>query len=825
MGAQTYLPIEILDYIETHAPAPDSAYGISQRELAKALGYHPCSMSRPLDALVKDGLLDSRRGLVREGARKQLTYRLTEEGRARLHKETREVPLLSGEVPPPPHPFLGRKDELALLADFSREGRTISFIDGAPGMGKSALISRHLRRIKRGRVPFWFTVRAGSSPRQFVSALSHALSFLGVPQLAYYTQLPRAPIPREVADLAARALGPRSLAVVIDDVHLANPDLKTFLTDFVLALVKTRDDQVYLVGQESSAFDTGNLPSHRLTVGGLDRAAAHDLTDRAGGLADRFEKVFQSTMGSPLLLRMAVSNPEVEADAATLPSAILNRLPPDEVRAILPVVLANEPLPVSFVGEVGRLSAGRIAELINEGLLHRTLQGRVEVLQVVRDAFMSRVSPADEREAHSSLAVFYSRSHRPEAVRERFLHLVEAESWKLAGQLLERQERVILRLGFSQSVRNAMRHLVTGLPTGQARAKVLTIEADLLRAHSEYSEAIVVLRRAMSEAQSDARLVCECLLSIVDLYVRLRQLDQAREEFSNARKIGPGSRRLQAYFALTEARLAAARGDRQVAQTLYQEAFEKARRFRTPDLALESIAAWTSLAEPGSGPDIALRIIEEALPEARQTGRLDVAFNLMLIRARAYADMGRDDLAETEIKAIRSEAEALGYLNQLTYTLSGLAAVAIEGSRWRDALSYAKQASALAERLGNDLVLGHTLALLCTTEFRQADSGGDPSLLEVAVQHGEKSVEVLNRLPPSDSLVYAHGYLTEVYAYRHDLERARSNYDRAVSLAVSLDLTWLKDRLDSELRPMVYPENQQSRAAGDQPAEAKTSAV
>lgn len=86
MGAQTYVPIEILDYVQTHAPPDDSPFGISQKELARALGYHPCSMSRPLEALVDGGLLTAQRRLVREGIRKQITYRLTAEGRARLRE-------------------------------------------------------------------------------------------------------------------------------------------------------------------------------------------------------------------------------------------------------------------------------------------------------------------------------------------------------------------------------------------------------------------------------------------------------------------------------------------------------------------------------------------------------------------------------------------------------------------------------------------------------------------------------------------------------------------------------------------------------------------
>ncbi|MFI5415332.1 MAG: hypothetical protein ACHQ16_06690, partial [Candidatus Lutacidiplasmatales archaeon] len=100
MPVQTYLPTEILDYLETHAPPSDSVFGISQKELAKSLGYHPCSMSRPLADLVDDGYLRSQRGHVRGGERRQLVYALTERGRERLQEQTQHVPLLSGELPP-----------------------------------------------------------------------------------------------------------------------------------------------------------------------------------------------------------------------------------------------------------------------------------------------------------------------------------------------------------------------------------------------------------------------------------------------------------------------------------------------------------------------------------------------------------------------------------------------------------------------------------------------------------------------------------------------------------------------------------------------------
>lgn len=807
MGAQTYLPIEILDYVETHAPPDESPFGISQRELAKALGYHPCSMSRPVTTLVEEGYLKEDRGLVRDGQRKQLTYRITEPGRGRLRRETREVPLLSGDIPPPPHPFLGRKDELLQLGDFAREGSGITFVDGPPGMGKTALVSRHLRSVKRGRIPFWFTVRPASSPRQFVSALSHALSYVGAQQLAYYAQLPRPPNAREVADLVARSLGERGLAAVVDDVQMASPDMREFLASLTRLLSSQGNHLFYLVSQEAPAFEVGADSSHRLTIGGLDRVAAHDLTDRRGGLSDRFETVYQATLGSPLLLQLAVSNPDLEANPTTLPTAVVARLSDGDVGALLPVALANEPIPIAFASEIGEVPVTRLLELEKMGVLHRGLQGRVEVLQVVKTALLARASPVAEREAHERLASFYSRSHRPDAVRERFLHLVQAEAWKAAAQLLAQQETTILRLGYSETLRNSLRHLSTVLPRGQTKVHALQVEATLLRHHSDYSEAISTLRRAISESSRDPKTTGECLLSISEMYLRLHDVDQARSEYEAARKIGPVTRRLGAFLLLTEARLVETQGDNHRAQALYEESFETCRRVHARDLALESVAAWSRLAELHSGPEAALRLIADALPEARGAGRLDVAFNLQLVRARAYARMGQDKLAEAEMKAIRSEAESLGYLNQLAYALSGLLAMASEGSRWSEAIGYAKLASSLAERLGNDFVLGHTLALLAYAKYRQSDAGGTAreSLLSEAIEDGEKSVMILEKLPPSDSFVLAHAYLAEAYVARNDKAKAVHCYSRAIELVDQLQLPWLKERIESDLRAKVFP--------------------
>ncbi len=800
MGGQSFLPTEILDYVGTHAPQEGSPYGVSQRELAKSLGYHPCSMSRPLGQLVEDGLLSTRRGPVRDGIRKQLVYRITEAGKSHLARETKRVPLLPGAIPPPPNPFIGRRSELDQLVGFATNGGAITLIEGPPGIGKTALISRHLRRVRRGRIPFWFTIRPASSARQFVTALSHALAFLGSPQLAYYTQLPRPPVPREVADLTARALGDRELVAVIDDFQMADPSLRGFLEEFLGDLVRGRSDQLYVVGQETPVLSAEGIPVHRLSVGGLDRAAAHDLTDRRGGLADRFESVFQSTLGSPLLLQLAVSNPELEADATTLPSKVVERLAPADVRALLPVAVSNEPLPLQFIVDRAGMSAARLQDVFRMGVVQRTSQGRVEMLQVVRSALLRLVGPKDESAAHLSLADFYSGSHQPEAIRERFLHLVSGGAWKQAAQVLLQQERNVLALGYSDTLRNGIRSLAASIPKGPTRVKVLLIEASVLRYHSDYALAIDSVRQAIEESNGDPKTSGEGLLTVVELLTRLRRVDEATAEFQKAEEIGPITRRLQAFLVLSRARILQARGEIHAARSMFQDAFDLARRYRVTDLALEGIAGWSRLEELEGGPEPALRIIERALPEARKAGRNDIAFNLRLIRARAYMRLNQTRIAEEEMRLVRAEAESLGYLNQLTYALNGLAAAAIEGARWGEAIAYAKQGCELAERLRNDIVLGHTLALLSAAELRQSVGSSERAeLVRDSVVHGERSVEVLGRVPPSESLGLAHGYLAETYLAHGDRTRAVEHYHTAIEILEKLQIPWIIEMIQAEL--------------------------
>lgn len=660
-------------------------------------------------------------------------------------------------------------------------------------MGKTALASRFLRRAKRAEsVPFWFTIREATSARHFTQALAHTLTSLGSRQLAYYAQLPREPNGREVANLVQRVLGTRLLLGVIDDLHEAGPDLKTFLIAFAEWLVRDRADVLLLSGHEVPENLSPELRSLQVELDGIDRAAAHELTDRKGGLAERFEEVYTVTRGNPLLLQLALTIPGEIPSATSLPAAVVSKLKPEEVLGVLPVALANEPMPISFVLESRELSEGQLQSLTHAGMLNTPAPGYVEVFQVLRAAFVAKADRTQVRAAHIQLARYYSRSHRPEAVREQFLHFTAAAAYSRAAEILNHQEAGLLASGYSVALRTSLQELADSASQSILRVRALRTLASLQRIRSEYLDAIQSLQKAAAAAGDDGKLRAECLLSTVDLHCRLHQLTDADAALRAAEELPLTTRRLQLLDELSRARVDEEKANYAGAGAVYSEVFAQAKRARIEDLALDALARWAHVASLAGDQGARYDFIDEGIVQARNSGRVDILFALMSQKVRIYIESRNLKAAEADLIKIRSECEALGYLSQLVYTLSGFVALCADTGRWAEMDSYAAETIETARRLGNDLVVGHTLALQCNGKLQRGDYAE-------AVNLGTQSIQVLERLPLSDSLLFAHGTLADAYAEWGHQQEGLAHYEQALRLADRFGFTSWKTTLMNEV--------------------------
>ncbi|HEV2449116.1 MAG TPA: hypothetical protein VGU43_01750, partial [Thermoplasmata archaeon] len=317
------------------------------------------------------------------------------------------------------------------------------------------------------------------------------------------------------------------------------------------------------------------------------------------------------------------------------------------------------------------------------------------------------------------------------------------------------------------------------------------------RIRSEYADAILSLQRAAAAAGDDDKLKAESLLSTIDLHCRLGKLDEAEAALRAAEEIPMNTRRLQLLDQLSKARVEEQKGNYAAAGTDYSEVFAQAKRSRVEDLALEALARWARVAPVGGDQEARSKLIEEGILEARNSGRVDILFALMSHRARMFIEARNLPAAEADLIKIRSECEALGYLSQLVYTLSGFVALCADTGRWAEMETYATETIETARRLGNELVVGHTLAVQCNGKLQQGDYPG-------AVSLGIQSVQVLERLPLSESLLFAHGTLADAYAEWGKQQEGLSHYDEAMRLADRFGFTAWKTTLMNEVGKKLH---------------------
>ena len=342
------------------------------------------------------------------------------------------VPLLAQR---PEAPLIGRDDALGTLEQsFVAEGAVAVWLQGAPGLGKSALLRQFLttRRQTEGALvlasrcfehestPFkaidglvdglarWLSVRSDVPGPLRVQGANLARSFPALRQVRWLEGVAASASPPEahphesavaLRELLAWASGFARVLVAIDDLHWADTDSVPFLRELldshapppVLFVGALRDEGHPLLeplrrargpfGASAQRLELRlapltSLQSHHLARALLPEGAASDaLVAEAGG--NPF--LLQALAGHVGGLRGAVA-------------ARVTRLPPSAQRLLEAVCLAGAPLPrplwasaAALEGDealaLGHLRAGRLVRVRRDGALepyHDTLRRAVD---------------------------------------------------------------------------------------------------------------------------------------------------------------------------------------------------------------------------------------------------------------------------------------------------------------------------------------------------------------------------------------------------------------------------------------------------------------
>ncbi len=373
--------------------------------------------------------------------------------------------------------FVGRRDELAALAEISRAAVrgevATAMIVGDPGSGKSRLLGEAATRTE---LPNHFRV-VGFEPESEVP-LASASEFLraltdATPQGGQLEELVFGALPKEAAQAepirvfesahrALRAVGPALL--LVDDVQWVD-DLSLALCHYLVRAAEASGDPFALIAaaRPSSAAASFAASLRRLLpqeqareidLARLDDAEALELVkELAPTLRDEAARaVAARSGGSPFWIETLVRSGGAEMDAARLVTARLRGASADAAALLALLAIAARPLALADAAELSGWDEGRTQqaarELIGRGLAVEPA-GALRLAHDLLQAAAAHEIPDEQRSRiHVRVSEWLVETAGDDVGRLRealgHRHAVGLESLDLANRLVRAPKRTLL---------------------------------------------------------------------------------------------------------------------------------------------------------------------------------------------------------------------------------------------------------------------------------------------------------------------------------------------------------------------------------------------
>lgn len=296
--------------------------------------------------------------------------------------------------------FVGRKEELRLLTSDSESGRLI-VVQGIAGIGKTWLAAQVCVRLRGTRNLFWHRVRPWDTRESILAALGEFLAATGKPGL-------RAVLHRGEVAKAGQVLRedlPGTLAfLVFDDAHEANgATLQSFrllveaITDApdVRALILTRNALPFY-GRRDVVL---SAIVKEIDLRGLQSGEVATYLF-ASGVESKTLSAAKGLQGHPLFLeliraRRAPPSSVLQDVRRYMEEEIYSTLSTPEREMMKVASLYRVPVPREALFADPHWSGDVLLSLVDRSLLRRVGENRYEVHDVIREYFVSLLTPAE----------------------------------------------------------------------------------------------------------------------------------------------------------------------------------------------------------------------------------------------------------------------------------------------------------------------------------------------------------------------------------------------------------------------------------------------
>ena len=661
--------------------------------------------------------------------------------------------------------FVGRRDELAALAEISRAavrgGLAAATVVGDPGSGKSRLLAEAAARTE---LPTHFRV-VGFEPEsevplaavsEFLQALASAtpqgrrlgeLVFGAAPEGAS----PLEPIRVfESAHRALRAVGPA--LVLVDDLQWLD-DLSLALCHYLVRAADATRDPLALIAVARPSPAAASFASslrHRLSpehvreieLGPLAEAEALEFVKE---LAPRLREdaargVAAKAAGSPFWLEALVRSDGAEADAGRLVTARLRGASGDAAALLALLAIAARPLAAADAAELRGWDDGRTQraarELIGRGVAVESAGALRLAHDLIRAAAAREVPDEQRARIHGRVAEWLVQTAGDDIRRLRealgHRHAVGLESLDLADRLARAPQRTLLG-------EDGLALLATiadeADPFDEA---ALNLNENVAALASALGRHDVALDRnlLLADRRSDPRGRARALLEAAKSAFALNESDRTRAYVAHARELHPADDLLELELDVQQAAVDLwTDGNEAAGRALAHETARRAqRRFevdeRARDVYIDALRVEYEAAYQEDDPHAMELVAERRVAAARSFDEQE-HLTALLATARALRRMGR--VAEALERSERVYREA-GRRVLPRLALDGgywFAAFLLQRGRVVDADDVVAATVELASRLGDEARGRHSIERLASeVDFYRRDwRGGVDRLL------------------------------------------------------------------------------------------------
>jgi DNA-binding NarL/FixJ family response regulator len=678
--------------------------------------------------------------------------------------------------------FVGRRDELAALAEISRAAVrgevAAAMVVGDPGSGKSRLLGEAAARTE---LPNQFRV-VGFEPEsavpfaaasEFLRALTSTTPQGGQLENLVFGAAPGEASPLEpvrVFESAHRALGAIGPALVlVDDLQWLD-DLSLALCHYLVRAAEGTSEPLALIAvarpSSAAASFAASLrhllpPDHvrEIDLGPFDDAEALELVkELAPRLRDDAARaVAARSGGSPFWLEALVRSGGAEVNAGRLVTARLRGASADAAALLALLAIAARPLALADAAELSGWDEAHTQqaarELIGRGVAVESA-GALRLAHDLMRAAAAREIPDEQRaRIHLRVGEWLVQTAGDDIRRLRealgHRHAVGLDSLDLANRLVRAPQRTLLG-------EDGLTLLVTiadeADPFDEA---ALDLNEEIASLASALGRHDVALARnlLLADRRSDPPGRARALLEAAKSAFALNEIDRTRAYVMHAREIDAGNDLLELELDVQQAAVDLwSDGNKEAGRALAHEAAGRARRTLEVDerarrAYLEALRVEYEAAYQEDDPEAMVLAAEQRAAVARSLDEQE-HLTALLASARALRRMGRVAEALERSERVHRGARQRIYPRLMLDGGYWLATFLLQRGQVSDADNVVVPTVELASRIGDEARSRHSVErLACEVDYYRRDwRGGVDRLLEYARGASEHARVELHQL-------------------------------------------------------------------------------